>query len=111
MSARPVSTAAEDRATVYSMASMLKASLPAGHPGHAKLDELLQRHAPLVIATPAEAKAIADSDSLALIMAAASAILYTAAGYVAHWSISGAITAALLGALALNIAFDRSDAA
>jgi hypothetical protein len=112
---RPVASEEENKKLVHAWAHQMRRELPKDHPAQATLTAVIRHNfvPPFPVAKPPGdfvPTVRRDRSGEVVAWATIGAALFTLGG-AALPSLSWAITCALLGALALTLAFDRSDAA
>jgi hypothetical protein len=106
---RPTSTPAEDRALVHLQAVLFKSELPADHPAHARLDAVIERTRPLVLAEeiPGTLEQT-DTDPLAFAFFSVGAVCLLAAGALRGFSLVASLILVLAGCTFIHLAYDKA---
>lgn len=107
---RPVSTPAQDRDISFRQAILLRDDLPADHPGRAKLEEIIDRNRPLVIAEEIHGtlERTAEEPCLAFMFFCVGAVCFTTGGALREFSLVATIILFLAGCVFIHLAYDKA---
>lgn len=106
--ARPTTTPAQDRAQIYHQALIFRSSLPPGHPATPLIEDMVNRHAPLVVTEEAHAEADLDHSFLAFLFFIVGAALFMTGGALHEFSLVATIILFLAGCVFTHLAYDKA---
>jgi hypothetical protein len=104
---RPSTTPAEDRAIVHAQALLFLIDLPSGHPARARIEAVVDRTRPLILAEEAHAEADLDHSFLAFVFFITGAALFMTGGALREFSLVATIILFLAGCVFTHLAYEK----
>lgn len=106
-STRPTTTPAEDRAIVHTQALLFLSDLPADHPARARIEAVIDRTRPLIIAAEPADELDLDHSALAFVFFCIGSVLMVTGGMLREFSLVATILLFLAGCVFIHLAYEK----